>query len=166
MVKRKRERDSLVIVWQNDHMMSCTTCDWFDDFVSFVVAAVAGLESDLIGGTVWAFEPRLQERGQVLQHIILEGLACSSYLHERADRVRHSRQRHHSSCDTILSSGGEILTCLIFKKNSSGDRTQAYQSSLICFQLSIEHQLARLMWLKPLTGSIRRITRDFFFLVV
>lgn len=69
------------------------------------MAAVAGLESDLIGSTVWAFEPRLQERGQVLQHIILEGLACSSYLHERVDRVRHSGQGHHSSCDRIFLFG-------------------------------------------------------------
>ena len=47
------------------------------------MAAVAGLEGDLVGATVWGFEPRLQESGQVLHHVILEGLTCSSYLDEK-----------------------------------------------------------------------------------
>lgn len=77
-------------------MESNTTCNWFDDFVSLVVAAVAGLEGDLVGSTVWGFEPRLQESGQVLQHVILEGLACSSHLDERKTRIRHCGQEHET----------------------------------------------------------------------
>lgn len=67
---------------------SDTTCDGFDDFVSLVVAAVASLEGDLVGSTVWSFKPRLQESSQVLQHVLLESFACSSYLEERKMRTR------------------------------------------------------------------------------
>lgn len=61
---------------------SNTTCNRFDDFVPLVVTAVAGLEGDLVGSTVRGLEPRLQESGQVLQDVVLEGLARSSYLDE------------------------------------------------------------------------------------
>lgn len=70
---------------------SNTTCDRFDDFISFVVAAVAGLESDLVCCTAGSFEPRLQESGQVPQHIVLEGLTCSSHLDERKTRIGYFR---------------------------------------------------------------------------
>lgn len=69
-------------------MESDTTCDGFDDFVSLVVAAVASLEGDLVGSTVWSFKPRLQESSQVLQHVLLESLACSSYLEEWKMRIK------------------------------------------------------------------------------
>lgn len=52
------------------------------------MAAVASLEGDLVGSTVWSFKPRLQESSQVLQHVLLEGLACSSYLEESKMRIR------------------------------------------------------------------------------
>lgn len=65
---------------------SGVTCDGFDDFVSLVVAAVAGLEGDLVGSAVWGFEPRLQERGQVFYHVLLEGPACSSDLEDTKTR--------------------------------------------------------------------------------
>ena len=53
------------------------------------MAAVAGLEGDLVGTTVWGFEPGLQESSQVLHHVILKGLARSSYLDEEKTRIRH-----------------------------------------------------------------------------
>lgn len=35
------------------------TCNGFDDLVPLVVAAVSGLEGDLVGRRVRSFEPRL-----------------------------------------------------------------------------------------------------------
>lgn len=46
------------------------------------MAAVSGLEGNLIGGTARGFEPGLQESGHILHHVFLEGFTCSIYLDE------------------------------------------------------------------------------------
>lgn len=81
------------MTWHNDDIISAThlclfTCNRFNDLIPLVVAAVSGLEGNLIGSGVGGFEPRLQESGQILQHVLLKGLTCSSNLDEKT-RIRH-----------------------------------------------------------------------------
>lgn len=44
------------------------------------MAAVSGLEGDLVGGRVGGFEPGLQEGAQILHHVLLKGFTRSSNL--------------------------------------------------------------------------------------
>lgn len=50
------------------------------------MAAVSGLEGDLVGSRVGGFEPRLQESGQILQHVLRKGLTGPSNLDEKAKK--------------------------------------------------------------------------------
>ena len=58
------------------------TCNGFDDVIPLVMAAVSRLEGNLEGGMIGGFEPRLQERDQILIHVFLEGLTCSTDLEQ------------------------------------------------------------------------------------
>lgn len=69
----------------NSNVILCT-CNCFDYLVSLVVAAVSGLEGDLVGSRVGGFEPRLQESGQILQHVLRKGLTGPSNLDEKAKK--------------------------------------------------------------------------------
>lgn len=56
------------------------------------MAAVSGLEGDLVGSTVGGFEPWLQESGQILQHVLRKGLTGPSYLDEKAKNRHYKHQ--------------------------------------------------------------------------
>ena len=97
------------------------------------MAAVSRLEGNLVGGMIGGFEPRLQKSGQVLIHVFLEGLTCSTDLKpSRTVLVTHS----------ILADNISMQT----ERTSSANQ----RMYIICCHL---------------TGSILRMTRDFFFLV-
>lgn len=58
------------------------------------MAAVSGLEGDLVGSRVGGFEPRLQESGQILQHVLLKGLTRSSNLGEETRKTPNGHYPH------------------------------------------------------------------------
>lgn len=51
------------------------------------MAAVSGLEGNLVGSRVGGFEPRLQKSGQILQHVLRKGLTGPSNLDEKAKNI-------------------------------------------------------------------------------
>lgn len=104
------------------------------------MTAVPRLEGNLVGGMIGDFEPRLQERGQILIHVFLEGLARSTYLeHTERSEVRGGG---HTQC--IMLTGVSTQTIDLYRT--------------LCVNC-VRVRCGRL------TGSILRMTRDFFFLV-
>ena len=82
------------------------TCNGFDYLIPLVMAAVSRLEGNLEGGMIGGFEPRLQERDQILIHVFLEGLTCSTDL-------QHSREQMYQ-CKLVKYTGPHLQTAYIY----------------------------------------------------
>ena len=65
------------------------TCNGFDDVIPLAMTAVSRLEGNLEGGMIGGFEPWLQERDQILIHVFLEGLTCSTDLEHSSGHTEH-----------------------------------------------------------------------------